>query len=165
MSFLNSNPESADKHLRPNGCLVDINSPQDENALFSRPLLSRSQSYSHFHIQEEGQDSGKQTSEDNRFGEQNAVPQGSCHHLRGGSSSRMDDTEEDLEEAVSKQPLHGRAGGVKPEGAYAFFTQVNIPNFVSLDHSSAVGEDTLLYEPSVVLVQQDQRPDAHCNIH
>lgn len=77
----------------------------------------------------------------------------------------MDDTEEDLEEAVSKQPLHGRAGGVKPEGAYAFFTQVNIPNFVSLDHSSAVGEDTLLYEPSVVLVQQDQRPDAHCNIH
>lgn len=66
----------------------------------------------------------------------------------------MDDTEEDLEEADSKQPLRG-GGGVHSEAAYAFFTQVNIPNFVSLDHSSAVGEDELLYEPSVVLVQQD----------
>lgn len=71
----------------------------------------------------------------------------------------MDNTE-DL-----KQPLHGHADGVKPEWAYVLFTQVNVPNFVSLDHSSAVGEDKLQYEPSVVLVQQDHRPDAHCDIH
>ena len=158
MSFLNSNPESADIHHRPNGCLVDITSPQDENAPFAHPLLSRSQSYSHFHIQEEGQDSGKQTSEGNRFGEENTLLRGSCRHLRGGSSSRR---EEDLEEAVSKRPLPGRVAGVRAQGGYAFFTQVNIPNVVGLDQGSAAAEDELLYEPSVVLVQQD----AHCDIH
>lgn len=69
--------------------------------------------------------------------------------------------EEYPEEAVSKQLLHGKAGGIKAEGAYAFFTQVNIPNFVNLDHGSAVGEDERLYEPLVVLVQQDHQPDSH----
>lgn len=103
--------------------------------------------------------------EDTRFGEQNRLSQGSCHQLRGGSSSRMGDTEEDLELAVSKQPLHGHAAGVKADGAYAFFTQITIPHLVSLDHSSAVGEDELLYEPSVVLVQQDHSPGARCDIH
>lgn len=162
MSFLNSQPESADKHHRADSCLLDINSPQDENAPFTRPLLSRSQTYSHFHIQEESQDSARQTFEDDRLGEQNALPQGSCHqHLRGGSSSRGDNMEEYPEEAVSKQLFHGKAGGIKAEGAYAFFTQVNIPNFVNLDHGSAGGEDERLYEPLVVLVQQDHRPDAH----
>lgn len=150
MSFLNSNPESADKHRRPN-----------DNGPFSRPLLSGSQSYSHFRIQEEGRDSGKQACEGARFGEQTTAPQGSHHHLRGGSSSRVEDTEEDVEEAVSRGPLHRH---VKAEGAYAVFTRVSIPNFVSLDHSSAGGEEKPLYEPSAALLQQDQRPDAHCDI-
>lgn len=70
----------------------------------------------------------------------------------------MDDTEEDN----IKQPLHGNAGGMKVTEAYAFFTQATIPNFVNLEHSSAVGEDELLYEPSVVLVQQNH---GHYNIH
>lgn len=77
----------------------------------------------------------------------------------------MSDTEEDLEQAVSKQPLHGHVGGVKADGAYAFFTQVNIPNLVSLDPGSAVGEDEVLCEPSVMLVQRAHRPGAHCDIH
>lgn len=160
MSFLDSNPESVDKHHRPNGRLVDFNSPQDQNAPVIRPLLSLSRSYPHFHTQEE-QDSGTQTLEDDRFGEEDRPQQGSCHRLRGGSSSRTDAREE----AVSRQPLPGRAEGVRAEGAYALFTHVNIPNFVSLDHGSAGGEDEPLYEPSVVLVQEDYRPGAHCDIH
>ncbi|TNM94871.1 hypothetical protein fugu_017630 [Takifugu bimaculatus] len=155
------NPESADKHHRPDGYPVDIDSLQDENApSFTHPLLSVSRAYSHFCIQN-SQDSGKKTSEDSRFGEQNLVPQVSCHHLGGGSSPRRDTVEVDLEGVVSKQPLHGRAGDVTAEDDYVFFTQFNIPNFVSLEQSSELGEEELLYEPSAVL----ERREAHCDIH
>lgn len=157
MLFLDRKPESADKHRRPDGCPVDMDSLQDENApAFTCPLLSESRAYSHFYIQE-SQDSGKKTPEDSGFGEQNLVPQVSCHHLGGGRSPRMDTVEEDLEEVVSKQPLRGRAA----EDHYVFFTQFNIPNFVSLEQSSELGEEELLYEPSAVL----ERREAHCDIH
>lgn len=161
MLFLDRNPESADKRHRPHGCPVDIDSPQDENApSFTRPLLSESRAYSHFYIQD-SQDSGKRTSEDSRFGEQNLVPQVFGRHLGGGRSARMDTVEVDLEEVVSKLPVHGRAGDITAEGDRVFFTQFNIPNFVILEQSSEVGEDELLYEPSAVL----ERREAHCDIH
>lgn len=159
--FLDRNPESADKHHRPAGCPVDMDSLQDENATaFTHPLLSESREYSHFYIQD-SQDSEKKTSEDSRFGEQNLVPQVSCHHLGGGSSPRMDTVEVGLEEVVSDQPLHGRAGDATEEDDYVFFTQFNIPNFVSLEQSSELGEEELPYEPSAVL----ERQEAHCDTH
>lgn len=160
MLFLHRNPESADKHHQPDGYPADMDSLQDENApSFTHPLLLESRAYSHFCIQD-SQDSGKKTSEDSRFGEQNLVPPVSCHHLRGGSSPRMDTVEVDLE-VVSKQPLRGRAGGVTAEDDLVFFTQFNIPNFVSLEKSSQLGEEELLYEPSAVL----ERREARCDIH
>lgn len=72
----------------------------------------------------------------------------------------MDSVDVDLEEVVSKQPLHGRAGDVMAEDDYVYFTQFNIPNFVSLEPSSELGEEELLYEPSAVL----ERRGAHCDI-
>lgn len=160
MLFLDRNPESADKPHRADGCLVDMDSLQDENApSFTHPLLLESRAYSHFCIQD-SQDSGKKTPEESRFGEQSLVPQVSCHHLGGGGSPRMDSVDVDLEEVVSKQPLHGRAGDVTAEDDYVYFTQFNIPNFVSLEPSSELGEEELLYEPSAVL----ERREAHCDI-
>lgn len=146
--FLDRKPESADKLHRPDGCPVDMDSLQDAPA-FTCPLLSASRAYSHFYIQD-SQDPGKTTFEDSRFGEQKLVPQGSCHLLGGGRSPRMDTVEEDPEEVVSKQPLQGRAGDVTAEDDYVFFTQFNIPNFVSLEQSSGLGEEELLYEPSAM---------------
>lgn len=158
--FLDRNPESADQHHRPAGCAVDMDSLQDENATaFTHPLLSESRAYSHFYIQD-SQDSGKKTSEKSKFVVQNLVPQVSCHHLGGGSSPRMDTVEVGLEDVFSNQPLHGRAGDVT-EDDYVLFTQFNIPNFVSLEQSSELGEEELLYEPSAVL----ERREAHCDIH
>lgn len=69
----------------------------------------------------------------------------------------MDTVKVDLEEVVSKQPLPGRAGDVTAEDDYVFFTQFNIPNFVS----SELGEEELLFEPSAVLEWRE----AHCDTH
>uniref|UniRef100_A0A3B3THA7 Melanocortin 2 receptor accessory protein 2b n=1 Tax=Poecilia latipinna TaxID=48699 RepID=A0A3B3THA7_9TELE len=38
----------------------------------------------------------------------------------------------------------------------AFLSHFSIPNFVNLDHGSTLGEDDLLYEPSVILESQSQ---------
>lgn len=70
------------------------------------------------------------------------------------SSSRMDEMEEDTEE-----PLKGLVEETKADGDCAFFPHFNLPNFVNLEHSSALGEDDLLYEPSVILEQQ-----SHCSM-
>lgn len=159
MLFLDRNRESADKHRRPAGCPVHMDSQRDENATaFTHPLLSESREYSHFYIQD-SQDSGKKTSEDSRLGEQNLVPQVSRHSLGGGSSPRMDAVGVGMEEDVSNQPVQGRAGDAAAEEDYVFFTQFNIPNFVSLEQSSELGEEELLYEASAVLERREARCD------
>ncbi|XP_070782348.1 melanocortin-2 receptor accessory protein 2A-like [Enoplosus armatus] len=158
------NPDSAEKRHRPGSCLVDIVSPQDENdKAFSRPLLAESRSYFHFYINEE--DQGKQKPEDRRVGKHTGAraQQGTCNRPRGIISSGMDEMEEDVEEAGGHQPLKGLIEESKTERECAFFSHFNIPNFVNLEHSSTLGEDDLLYEPSVILERQSH--DAHCDIH
>lgn len=162
VSFLNRNPDSAEKHHRPGSCLVDINGPQDENdKAFSRPLLSESRSYFHFYINEENQGQGKRKTEENRVGKHDGVraQQGTCNRTRGMSSSRMGEMEEDVEEAGGDQPLKGLIEESKAPKECAFFPQFNIPNFVNLEHSSTLGEDDLLYEPSVILEHQSHSRD------
>lgn len=70
----------------------------------------------------------------------------------------MEHMEVDLEEAAGKQPLRGHMGGITAD-EYVFFTQFNIPNFVSLEQSSGLEEDELPCEPSAALEQR-----AHCDI-
>uniref|UniRef100_A0A3Q3XB69 Melanocortin 2 receptor accessory protein 2b n=1 Tax=Mola mola TaxID=94237 RepID=A0A3Q3XB69_MOLML len=143
------NPDSAEKHRRHGSCLVDISGPLDENdKVFSCPLLSESRSYLHFYINEENQGRGRRKSEESRVGRNNRA-----NRPRGMSSSRMDEMEEDTEEEQGDQPLKGLVEENKADGDCAFFPHFNIPNFVNLEHSSALGEDDLLYEPSVILEQ------------
>uniref|UniRef100_A0A3B3XF00 Melanocortin 2 receptor accessory protein 2b n=1 Tax=Poecilia mexicana TaxID=48701 RepID=A0A3B3XF00_9TELE len=47
----------------------------------------------------------------------------------------------------------------------AFLSHFSIPNFVNLDHGSTLGEDDLLYEPSVILERQSQARNGHCDTH
>lgn len=160
------NPESAEKHHQPGSCLVDISGPQDENdKAFSRPLLSESRSYFHFYINEENPGQGKRRDESG-FGDQNGAraKQGACNHLIGMSSPGMGEMEEYVEEAVGGQSLKGLMEEGKTDKECAFFSQFNIPNFVNLDRSSSLGEDDLLYEPSVILEQQSHSRDAHFDI-
>ncbi len=77
----------------------------------------------------------------------------------------MDEMEEDAEEAGGHQPLNGLIEESKTDRECAFFSHYNIPNFVNLEHSSTLGEDDLLYEPSVILERQSHSQDAHCDIH
>lgn len=72
--------------------------------------------------------------------------------------------EEDVEEAGGDQPLRELLGEGKTDKECAFFSHFNIPNFVNLEHSSTLGEDDLLYEPSVVLEHQPHTWDAHSDI-
>ncbi|KAI3364240.1 hypothetical protein L3Q82_011044 [Scortum barcoo] len=162
------NPDSAEKRHRPGSCLVDIDSPQDENEkAFSRPLLGESRSYFHFYINEEDQDRGKKKTEDTRVGKhtRTQVQKGTCNRPRGVISSGMDEMEEDAEEAEVRQPLSGLIEESKTDRECAFFSHYNIPNFVNLEHSSALGEDDLLYEPSVILERQSHSQNAHCDIY
>lgn len=144
---------------------MDIDGSQDENdKAFSRPLLAGSRSYFHFYINEEDQGQGKQKGEDKEVGKHTGAraQEGNCSRPRGISSSGMDDMEEDAEEAGEHQPLKGLIEESKIDRECAFFSHFNIPNFVNLEHSSTLGEDDLLCEPSVILERHSQ--DAHCDI-
>lgn len=66
----------------------------------------------------------------------------------------MEHMEVDLQEAAGKQPLHRHVGDITAEEEYVFFTQFDIPNFVSLEQSSELGEEELLYQPSAALEQR-----------
>ncbi|XP_041662060.1 melanocortin-2 receptor accessory protein 2A-like [Cheilinus undulatus] len=156
------NPDSAEKRHRPGSCIVDIDGPQDENdKAFSRPLLSETRSYFHFYINEEDQGQKKQKSQEKSVGKQHE----SSNLHRAINSSRIDDMEEDVEEAERHQPLEGLLEDSKSDREGAFFSHFNIPNFVNLEHSSNLGEDDLLYEPSVILERQSHSQDAHREIH
>ncbi|XP_022045070.1 melanocortin-2 receptor accessory protein 2A [Acanthochromis polyacanthus] len=160
------NQDSAEKHHRPGSCLVDIDGHQDENdKAFSRPLLAGSRSYFNFFISEDDQGQAKQKTEDKRTGKHNGAraQQGNSDRPRGISSSGVDEMEEDIEEAGGCQHLNGLIGEGKIDRECAFLSHFNIPNFVSLDHNSTLGEDDLLYEPSAILERQSR--DSHCDVH
>lgn len=166
--FLNSNPDLAEKRHRPGSCLVDIDGHQDENdKAFSRPLLAGSRSYFNFYINEEDKGHGKQKVEEKRAGKHTGAraEQGTFNRNGGVSSSGMDEMEEDIEEAGVHQQLTGLIEQRKTERECTFLSHFNIPNFVNLDHSSTLGEDDLLYEPSVILERQSKSHDAHFDIH
>ncbi|XP_028253595.1 melanocortin-2 receptor accessory protein 2A [Parambassis ranga] len=153
------NPDSAEKRHRPGSCLVDIDGHPDENdKAFFRPLLAGSRSYFNFYINEEDQGQGKKKIEDKSAVTHNRarVQQGTSNGLRGNSSSGLEELEEDIMEAVGHQPLSGLIEENKKDRECAFLSHFNIPNLVNLDHSSTLGEDDLLYEPSVILEHQPQ---------
>ncbi|XP_033932387.1 melanocortin-2 receptor accessory protein 2A-like [Pseudochaenichthys georgianus] len=156
------NPDSAEKRHRPGSCLVDIVSPQDENdKAFSRPLLAESRTYFHFYINEE--DQGKQKPEEERVGKQSGAR--AQRGGRGVGSSGVDEMEEEVEEAAEHKPIKGLMEESNTDRECAFFSHFNIPNFVNLEHSSTLGDDDLLYEPSAILERQSHSHDAHCDIH
>lgn len=148
----NRNPDLAEKRQRPGSCLVDVSGHQDENdKAFSRPLLSRS--YFNFYINEEDQDQGRPKRDADRSSARDKTSRGLC-------SSGMDETEEGLEDTGGHRPLGGLAEKTKTDRE--FLSHFNIPNFVNLDHSSILGEDDLLYEPSAILERQAQAHNSHC---
>ncbi|KAG7239680.1 hypothetical protein INR49_028616 [Caranx melampygus] len=158
--------DSAEKCHRHGSCLVDIDGPQEENdKAFSRPLLAESRSYFHFYInEEENKIEGKLKPEDgkcNRAGAPRATHQGP----RGISSSGTDDTDGDIKEAGGHRSLKGQIEESTTDRECVFLSHFNIPNFVNLEHSSALGEDDLPYEPSVILEHQSHSQDAHSDIH
>ncbi|XP_056261693.1 melanocortin-2 receptor accessory protein 2A-like [Seriola aureovittata] len=162
------NPDSAEKRHRPGSCLVDISGSQEENdKAFSRPLLAESHSYFHFYINEEDKGEGKQKPEEKSVAKHcgAGAQQATCRGPRGSSSSGMNDTEADTEEAGGHRPLNGLIEESKTDRECAFLSHFNIPNFVNLEQSSALGEDDLPYEPSVILERRSHSQDAHCDIH
>lgn len=160
MFLLNRNQDPAEKRHRPGSCLVDIGSPQDEDdKAFSRPLLTESRSYFHFYINEEDPSNGKKKPEHKRGGKPSGAR--AQQGIRGIGSSGMDEMENDVEEAEEHQPLKALIEESKSDRERAFFSHFNLPNFVNLEHSSTLGEEDLLYEPSVILGSKD----AHCDGH
>lgn len=143
---------------QPGSCLVDINGPREENdGAFSRPLLSESRPFFHFYISEDNPGQRQES----RFGSQNGATQGTCSRLL-----RVGQMEEYCEDGGDEPSLKELAEERRSDRdrECAFFSQFNIPNFVNLDRSSSLGEDDLLYEPSVVLEQQSHSRDAHFEI-
>lgn len=148
--FFARNTDSALKD-RPGHCLVDITGAQEENeGAFSRPLLSRAQPFFHFYISE---DNPAQRQE-SQVGNQDEAMKGTCSRLL--SAGHIEECSEDTGHELVEERRTDRER--------AFFSQFNIPNFVSLDQSLSLGEDDLLYEPSVVLEHQSHSRDAHFDI-
>uniref|UniRef100_A0A1A8BF06 Melanocortin 2 receptor accessory protein 2a n=1 Tax=Nothobranchius kadleci TaxID=1051664 RepID=A0A1A8BF06_NOTKA len=142
------NPDSAEKHHQRGSCLMDISSRQDENdKAFSRPLLAGSRSYFNFYINEEDQGPGRQKLADST---KDRLTRGLC-------SNGVEEMEEDIEETGGHQQTK------TDRECLDFLSHFNIPNFVNLDHSSTLGEDDLLYEPSDILERQAQAHKDHCD--
>uniref|UniRef100_A0A3Q0RR90 Melanocortin 2 receptor accessory protein 2b n=1 Tax=Amphilophus citrinellus TaxID=61819 RepID=A0A3Q0RR90_AMPCI len=133
----------------------------ENDKAFSRPLLAGSRSYFNFYINEEDKGQGKQKAEEKRAGKHTGAraQQGTFSRNRGISSSGMDEMEEDTEEAGVHQQLTGLIEQSKSDRECTFLSHFNIPNFVNLDHSSTLGEDDLLYEPSAILERQSKSHD------
>uniref|UniRef100_A0A3B4T4I6 Melanocortin 2 receptor accessory protein 2b n=1 Tax=Seriola dumerili TaxID=41447 RepID=A0A3B4T4I6_SERDU len=142
-------------------------SQEENDKAFSRPLLAESHSYFHFYINEEDKGEGKQKPEAKSVAKHcgAGAQQATCKGPRGSSSSGMNDTEADTEEAGGHRPLNGLIEESKTDRECAFLSHFNIPNFVNLEHSSALGEDDLPYEPSIILERRSHSQDAHCDIH
>lgn len=141
---------------QPGSCRADINGDREENdGAFSRPLLSESRPFFHFYISEDNPGPRQES----RFGNQNGTRQGTCSRLLGAGQM-----EEYCEDGGDEPHLKELAEEQRADRECAFFSQFNIPNFVNLDRSSSLGEDDLLYEPSVVLGQQSHSRDAHFDI-
>lgn len=133
---------------------MDVNGHQDENdKAFSRPLLVGSRSYFNFYINEEDQEQGRPRRDQDRSS-------GRDKTSRGLHSSGMEELDEVFEEPGGHQPLSGLVEKTKTDRE--FLSHFNIPNFVNLDQSSILGEDDLLYEPSVILERQAQAHNDHC---
>ncbi|XP_027897067.1 melanocortin-2 receptor accessory protein 2A [Xiphophorus couchianus] len=153
------NPELGEKRHQPEGCLVDINGHQDDNdKAFSRPLLEGSRSYFNFYISEEDQAHEKQKPGDKRSSAKDKAG-------RLQRSGELDEMDEDIEESGGHQPLNELIEKSKSDRECAFLSHFNIPNFVNLDHGSTLGEEDLLYEPSVILERQSQAHNGHCYTH
>lgn len=127
-------------------------------------MLAESRSYFHFYINEEDQGPGKQKPDDKRVRKHTGgrAQQETCNRPEGISSSAMNEMEE---EAGGHQSLKGLLEESKTDRECAFLSHFNIPNFVNLEHSSTLGEDDLLYEPSVILERQSHSQEPHCDIH
>lgn len=165
--FLNRNQDSAERHHRTGSCLADDSSPEDENdKAFSRPLLAESRLFFHFYISEEEQGQGKHKPEDTRFGKHTgARAQAACSGPAGISSCGMKETGEEAEEVEARQPLGGPIEEDETDRECALLDHFNIPNFVNLEHGSMLGEDDLLYDPSIILERQSRVQDAYRDIH
>lgn len=155
-TFFARNSESALKE-RPGRCLVDLTGTQEENnRAFSRPLLSRAQPFFHFYISEDNPGQRQES----HFGNQSDAVKGTCSRLLNAGQ-----VEEYSEDPGHEPPLKELVEERRTDRERAFFTQFNIPNFVNLDRSSSLGEDDLLYEPSVILEQQSHSREAHFDVH
>uniref|UniRef100_A0A3P9HIB0 Melanocortin 2 receptor accessory protein 2b n=1 Tax=Oryzias latipes TaxID=8090 RepID=A0A3P9HIB0_ORYLA len=151
------NPECADKRHRPGSCLVDIDDQKDKSdKAFSRPLLTGTRTYFNFFVNEEDRAQREKNQEDNS---------GSFKDRRRRATRSSDEMEEETEDAGIHHPLNGLVEESQMERECAFLSHYNIPNFVNLDHSSTLGEDDLLYEPSVMLERHSQTQDASCDTH
>lgn len=129
----------------------------DENEqAFSRPLLTESRSYFHFYITEEQR---QQKMADLQ------TAQGQCKKPGDCSPTGIEDIIQEADKGGGEQQLNLVLEEPKSDRACAFVSHFNIPNFVSMEHSSTLGEDDLLYEPSVTLERQARSHDAHCDIH
>lgn len=136
---------------------MDIAGTQEENdSAFSRPLLSKSRPFFHFYISEDNPGQRQES----QLGNQNGAMKGTCSRLL--SAGQMEDNSE---EPGDEPPLKELVEERRTDRDRTFFSQFNIPNFVNLDRSSSLGEDDLLYEPSVVLEQQAHGRDTHFDIH
>ncbi|XP_076021459.1 melanocortin-2 receptor accessory protein 2A-like [Genypterus blacodes] len=160
--------DSAEKHNGAGSFVADSVHPEDENdKAFSRPLLGESRSFFHFNISEETQ--GKHKPEDRRFGEHTgARAQAACSRPAGIGSCGMEETreeDEEEEEVKARQLLGGAMEENKTDRDSDLLAHFNIPNFVNLEQGSMLGEEDLLYEPSIILERQSHLQDPFCDLY
>uniref|UniRef100_A0A3Q0RSV4 Melanocortin 2 receptor accessory protein 2b n=1 Tax=Amphilophus citrinellus TaxID=61819 RepID=A0A3Q0RSV4_AMPCI len=79
--------------------------------------------------------------------------------LLAGSRSYFNFYINEEDKAGVHQQLTGLIEQSKSDRECTFLSHFNIPNFVNLDHSSTLGEDDLLYEPSAILERQSKSHD------
>ncbi|KAK7906623.1 hypothetical protein WMY93_015235 [Mugilogobius chulae] len=138
------NPDPENCHRPANSALDHVNAEEDSEKAFSRPLLTDSRSYFHFYISQEQQ--------------QQQVQQEQLKNITAnGTHQPHDDNNHELN-LVLEDPT-------KTDAECSFVSHFTIPNFVNLEQASALGEEDVLYEPSVTLERKARAQELDCDVH
>ncbi|XP_072306875.1 melanocortin-2 receptor accessory protein 2-like [Eucyclogobius newberryi] len=152
------NPDPDNCQRPANSAMDNINAEEDSEKAFSRPLLTDSRSYFHFYINQEHQRTQPKQ-------EQHHSQAPSKNHTDCSSNSIHDIIREAEDDRENRELNLVLEDPIKTDADCSFVSQFTIPNFVNLEHASALGEEDLLYEPSVTLERKAHAQELHCDIH
>uniref|UniRef100_A0A8C6U689 Melanocortin-2 receptor accessory protein 2 n=1 Tax=Neogobius melanostomus TaxID=47308 RepID=A0A8C6U689_9GOBI len=151
------NPDSENAPRPANGTLDGLNADDDTEKAFSRPLLTESRSYFHFYIAQEHPPDKPKPEELTAA----QTPQKPTDYVANGIQHILREPADDGEDHDLNLVLEDTD---KTDRKCSFVSHFTIPNFVNLEHASALGDEDLLYTSSETLEKKGCAEEGRCDV-